>query len=93
MTVKKTGARKTTQAVRSTITGTTAKKPATKQKMAAAGSNGKKAAVTPQQRHQLISEAAYYLSMQHGDTVENSSIDNWLRAEQNIDEKYRVSAE
>lgn len=100
MATKKTAAKKT-PVTKSTPAKTTAKKKTivTKKAVAAqktvtnkivASSNGKKGAITPEQRYQLISETAYYLSLRNSDSTGGSSLEDWLQAEKSIDEKYRV---
>lgn len=56
------------------------------------GSNVDKSMITPEQRHTLICETAYYLSLQHNGCSECSSINDWLQAEKIVDDKYRVAA-
>jgi ribosomal 30S subunit maturation factor RimM len=103
--VKKTTsvAEASTTATGTTTTNTTVKKKTVAKKKAVAttkkttaikaavASNEKIALITAEQRYQLISETAYYLSLMHNGSGEDSSVDDWLQAERSIDEMYRVA--
>jgi len=54
------------------------------------GNSEKTSKIDASQRHNMISEAAYYIAEKNG--FEGSSMhDDWLSAEQEIDEKWSTS--
>ena len=56
-------------------------KPRSRKKTAGAGAS---VAVTTEERHRMITEAAYYLAERRGFTGGNAE-DDWLRAEREVD--------
>ena len=101
MATKKTVAKKSTPVTKSTTAKTTAKKKTAVKKKAAAAtkttpkktaspSRINKAVITPDQRHLLICETAYFMSIDQGAPGEGDSVENWLQAESIIDKKYSV---
>jgi hypothetical protein len=101
MATKKTVAKKTTPVTKSTTTKSTAKKKTVAKKnavtskkstpkKAATGLKNKKPGITREQRHLLISETAYFLSLRRNGSGEGGSVDDWLLAEESVDEKYSV---
>jgi hypothetical protein len=101
MATKKTVAKKTKPVTKSATTKTTAEKNTvvkkkavlakqTAAKKATTSLNGIKTEITKEQRHLLINETAYLLSLQRSDSSEGGSVDDWLQAEKIVDEKYSV---
>ena len=107
MAMKKTVAKKTTPPTEAVSTKTIPAKTTVKKKTAvkkksvavkktapkaaAGGSKDAKVLITHEQRHSLICETAYYLSLDQSIAGESCSLDNWLQAEQTVDRKYRVA--